>query len=178
MPRQKIRFLRTIFAGSLVAGCATQAAPRPEANATLVQAESTSRDSVLFLLQRAPVDSVVLHRGGAVILLPMREVEAYYSQWPLSSEVERFRSSISEQFEERGWVRLGEGQLEDILATRLLQRGRAAIRYPSGGRHLIPWVRTAVERQIVSNTTIRDRVFYLPDGRLLIRVPDGTTLSH
>lgn len=134
------------------------------------------KDSVVSLLHYAPADSVVLHRGGGTILLSMRDVEAHFAQWALSAETVQFRDRMRQEIERQGWVQLGEGMPEDLLAAKLIERGRAAVRRREDDR-LLPSVRIAREEKEMGTTVIEHRLIFTPDGKLLLRVPYSVTLS-
>jgi hypothetical protein len=130
----------------------------------------------LISLRQAPADSVVLHRSGASILLSMCDVEAHYAQFPLPPDVAQLLDEMRREYREAGWVRLGEGMLPDLLASSLVQSGRAAVRmHPR--RRLVPWLRTAREKQSRGTSVITERLFYAPDGTLLLRVLDSIAVS-
>jgi hypothetical protein len=134
------------------------------------------QDSIVPLRQRPPGDSVILHRGGATILLSMRDVEEYHSLGPLPRDVERFRDEMRREFQRSGWVSLGDGMLPDLLAGRLLQSGRAAVRI--GPRNsFAEYVHFVLERNVNGDTVVRHRSFYSPEGVLILRVFDGVTIS-
>ncbi|HEX2081529.1 MAG TPA: hypothetical protein VHG08_27745 [Longimicrobium sp.] len=138
-------------------------------------------DTAVFTLQRRlPRDSVVLHRGGATIVLSMRGVEAYHAQQdsfrgtrPPASDVAQFREEIRREYQRAGWVRLGEGMLPDLMAARLMEQGRAAVRFGPRGR-LLPWVRGILEVRGSAGY----RVFHAPDGTPFLRVHEWTVVSH
>jgi hypothetical protein len=174
MSRQRLIALVAFTAFVGLMSCATARGNRMESTPTRTD---SLQGTLIDLQRRQPADSVVLHRGGATILLSMRDVEDYFAQWPLPPDVQRFREELARQYSEEGWAELGEGFLEDMLASQLLQRGRAVVR-PSGERRLLRSVRTLVEREVAGSTVVRQRSFYLPTGLLLLRVPDGVTISH
>jgi hypothetical protein len=103
------------------------------------------RDSIVALRTSAPGDSVVLYRNDAMILLAMSDVEAYFAEWPLPSDMEQFRDEIRQAYVQAGWAELGDGMLEDLLAARLIQQGRATLR-DHRSRRILPWVRLVIER--------------------------------
>lgn len=136
----------------------------------------TRRDSTIFLRQILPRDSVVLRRGEATIILSMQDVSHYFTEWPLPPDMAQLYDEIRRDFERAGWVHLQEGMLEDLLASRLIGEGRASIRM-SSSRRMLPWVRAELEQRIVGTTVIADRLIYHPNGKLLLRVPYGVTIS-
>lgn len=134
------------------------------------------QDSIVPLRQRSPEDSVILHRGGATILLSMRDVEEYFSLGPLPRDVERLRDDMRREFQQSGWVSLDDGMLPDLLAGHLLQSGRAAVR--TGPINTFAgYVHFVLERNVNGDTVVRHRLFYSPEGVLILRVFDGVTIS-
>lgn len=155
-------------------GCAN---PTPHTESKPTQGvRAPGPDSVIELRRRAPPNPIIRVRTEFTILLSMPDAEAYYAQWPLSPEVARFREEIRQQHARHGRAELAESQLADMLAARLMESGRAAVRQSPGGR-LLPWVRSVLERDEQGASVVRHRAFFAPDGRLILRVLDGVTVS-
>lgn len=159
----------------LAANCAPAVQRGTQSERSLEQRRASS-DTIVRLWLTFPCDSVVLRRGQATILLSMRDVSAYFNESPLPPDMASLYDEIRGDFERAGWVHLREGMLEDLLASRLIEQGHASIRLGSPSR-TIPWVRLALENTVAGTTVIVDRLFYTPDGILLLRVPYGVTVS-
>jgi hypothetical protein len=137
-----------------------------------------AEDSVIRLRPNPPPDSVVLHRGGATIVLSLRDVEQYFAEWRGTppADVARLAEQIRRQSREAGWVELGDGMLEDLMAARLMESGQASVRTARNGRFL-PRIRLATETRVAASNVIEYRVFYTPGGTLIFRVLGGVTVS-
>jgi hypothetical protein len=173
------RVLIFVGAGVLTTACARVPATQPltnqpPASATVVPAGT---DSIVRLRFRSPSDSVVLHRGGTTFLLSLEDLEEYFTSQPTLPELDSLHRQIRRQFAEEGWVLLGNDRMIDVIASVLLRDGCAAVRDDAGGEFL-PWVRMVEERQSrMSGGAVDYRLFYAPNGRLLLRVIDAIAVS-
>lgn len=121
-----------------------------------------------------PADSVVVVRAGYTILLSMRDVEAYLSEFR-SPDVVEFRDLVRRTFAAAGHLTLGDGFLPDLIAARLVEQGKAAIR--PGNGELLPYVELALEHRVNGTYVVSDRLIFVPDGSLLLRVRHSVTMS-
>jgi hypothetical protein len=136
------------------------------------------QDSVVSLRSTPPADSVVLRHDGATILMSMQDVQARWAESgsALPPDLAEFRDAIQVQYDQAGWVALEDGFLPRLLAGRLIAKGQAAIRIETAGR-LLPSVRMVLERKIDGTTVLDDRLFYAPDGTLVLRIPYAISVS-
>ena len=135
----------------------------------------TAQDSSILLLQIATADSVSLKRNGTTILLPMRDVEAYFSNGPLSDDNRALRDEIRQAYRRDGTARLDESGLSDLLAAHVILRGRAVVRGPSGEPFRCIWTR--LEAVEVDGRVIAHRVFDGPSNVRVLKVLDSVTVS-
>jgi hypothetical protein len=147
--------------------------PQPGAGWAVV-----GQDSVVSLRRTAPDDSVVLRNGEVAILMSMQDVEARWAESGgiLPADLAQFRDSLRAQFHRAGWVALDDGFLQRLLAGRLLANGQAAVRM-APRRRLTPSVRMVLQRKVDGTTVLDDRLFYAPDGTLVLRIPYAITIS-
>lgn len=169
------RFVLVAGVASIMAGCAFFPATEPAAPQQGVGSESSAQDSLIYLRVVPAVDSVVLHRADASIVLSMADVEAYFAQWPLPPDLAQLRNRVRSEFQEKGWAQLGTGMLPDLVAANLITQGKATIRSAQGT--LFPWVRTATEKEINGTTVVTHRLLYVSTGALLLRVLHSVTIS-
>lgn len=156
----------------LVSACASS---QGEAPATIsAPADCRPAEAWLSLRQSPPADSVILHRGHGTILLSGGDVEAYLARWPSEPDVQHLLASVRREIRVRGWVRLGEGAIEDMIVAYALRCGLAAVR-PDQSMSYVSSVRTVLERD-ASNPILTNRAFYLPDGSLLWRTGESTVV--
>lgn len=149
---------------------------RGEHSSSVVDSRAGAQDSVINLRSSAPPDSVLLYRGQASILLSMRDVEAYFSEWPLPPDMARLRDEVRNQYLATGWARLGEGMLEDLLAARLIEEGKAAIRWGSRSE-LLARAQLGISSEVMGTTVVSHTSFYGPDDTLFLRVLRSIVVS-
>lgn len=164
-----------VLATSACAAAIRQLPPLPEPAQGWVRMDG---DSVITLRRNPPADPAILRRGGTTIFLSVRDLERYFAGWPgnMPVDVAQLSEQIRREYSERGWVELGEGMLEDIVAARLIERGQAAIRAEDQDRFWAT-LRMAVERRQTGTSVTEYRVFYTPEGAQVLRVIGGTTVS-
>jgi hypothetical protein len=138
----------------------------------------TGEDSLVNLRSHPPTDSVVLHRSGVTILLSMQDVGAFFDGWrgTVPVDVARLSERVRREYQEAGSVKLGAGTVEDLILARMLETGRAFIRVDAD-RRVIPRIRLALESRERGSSVIEYRMFYAPDGTLLLRVRGRTVVS-
>lgn len=169
------RFGLLWVATGILAGCAVSSTVAPAVPQPGEGSERSAQDSMVYLRAVPAADSVVLHRGDASIVLSMADVESYFAQWPLGSDMAQLRSQLRSEFQENGWAELGTGMLPDVVAANLITQGKATIRSPQGTA--FPWVRTAIEQEVTGTTVVTHRLLYGPTGAVLLRVLHSVAIS-
>lgn len=129
-------------------------------------------DRTVALRAQVPADSVAWMGEAATVLLSLEDMEAAARVHRRGSTSSRFVHALRDTAAQRGAVTF-RGPSGTALVADLLDAGKAVVRLRDGST--APAIRSVRETRH-GEVTVEERVFYLPDGRELLRITDTIIL--
>lgn len=161
--------LLLLGAAFAVAGCAAAVPEVSRPSEPAMRSVQVAKDSIVPLRTTPAPDSVLLHVKDATIIVSMREVEDLVAQGGgMMPDLQEQYDAMRRQYQAAGWVQVGDGGFGRGMAVGLMKQGKASIRWNPTGEFL-PSVRVVEESDASAGYIIYDRLFYTPDGALVLK---------